>query len=176
MQIIQKHFCLIAWSFQSHHRDSVSHQLRYWNVSTVWPLRDVVAIFNQSFSNCYQRCIPWAFPVTLPWGEFHKLSLIMSQHRQATSHYLRKCWPKSLPTYGVPRSQWFNACLGAQGDTGILSPVKQGHGSPGHYVFCTCRVLRPMPFKQQYSHVLSLNRVGNALPRLYWQDPIIQIL
>ena len=28
--------------------------------------------------------------------------------RQATSHYLSQCWPRSLWPYGVTRSQWIN--------------------------------------------------------------------
>ena len=27
---------------------------------------------------------------------------------QATSHYLKQCWPRSLPPYGVTRPQWVN--------------------------------------------------------------------
>ena len=30
----------------------------------------------------------------------------MAWCRQATSHYLNQCWPRSLPPYGVTRPQW----------------------------------------------------------------------
>ena len=31
---------------------------------------------------------------------------VMTWCRQATSHYLNQCWPRSLPPYGVTRPQW----------------------------------------------------------------------
>ena len=33
---------------------------------------------------------------------------VMAWCRQATSHYLSQCWPRSLTPYGVTRSQWVN--------------------------------------------------------------------
>ena len=33
---------------------------------------------------------------------------VMAWCRQATSHYLSQCWPRSLTTYGVTRPQWVN--------------------------------------------------------------------
>ena len=33
---------------------------------------------------------------------------VMAWCRQATSHYLSQCWPRSLPPYGVTRPQWVN--------------------------------------------------------------------
>ena len=33
---------------------------------------------------------------------------VMAWCRQATSHYLSQCWPKSLSPYGVTRPQWVN--------------------------------------------------------------------
>ena len=33
---------------------------------------------------------------------------VMAWCRQATSHYLNPCWPRSLPPYGVTRPQWVN--------------------------------------------------------------------
>ena len=34
---------------------------------------------------------------------------IMAWCRQATSHYLRQCWPRSTPPYGIIRLQWVNS-------------------------------------------------------------------
>ena len=39
-------------------------------------------------------------------GDQSTLVQIMAWCRQATSHYLRQCWPKSMLSYGVPRPQW----------------------------------------------------------------------
>ena len=35
---------------------------------------------------------------------------VMAWCRQATSHYLSQCWPKSLLLYGVTRPEWVNWC------------------------------------------------------------------
>ena len=34
---------------------------------------------------------------------------VMAWCRQATSHYLIQCWPRSLSPYGVTRPQWVNS-------------------------------------------------------------------
>ena len=34
---------------------------------------------------------------------------VMAWRRQATSHYLSQCWPRSLSPYGVTRPQWVNS-------------------------------------------------------------------
>ena len=34
---------------------------------------------------------------------------VMAWCRQATSHYLSQCWPRSLTPYGVTRPQWVNS-------------------------------------------------------------------
>ena len=33
---------------------------------------------------------------------------VMAWCRQATSHYLNQCWPRSMSPYGVTRPQWVN--------------------------------------------------------------------
>ena len=44
------------------------------------------------------------------------LVLVMAWCRQATSHYLSQCWPRSLTPYGVTRPQWVkNHCHITQG-------------------------------------------------------------
>ena len=41
---------------------------------------------------------------------------VMAWCRQATSHYLSQCWPRSLSQYGVTRPQWVNSLrLGQNG-------------------------------------------------------------
>ena len=39
------------------------------------------------------------------------ISQVMAWYRQATSHYLSLCWPRSLSPYGVTRPQWVNLGL-----------------------------------------------------------------
>ena len=36
---------------------------------------------------------------------------VMAWWRQATSHYLSRCWPRSLSSYGVIRPQWVNSAI-----------------------------------------------------------------
>ena len=36
---------------------------------------------------------------------------VMARCRQASSHYLSQCWPRSLSPYGFTRTQWVNAYL-----------------------------------------------------------------
>ena len=36
---------------------------------------------------------------------------VMAWCRQATSHNLGQCWPRSLPPYGVTRPQWVNSLI-----------------------------------------------------------------
>ena len=38
---------------------------------------------------------------------------VMAWCRQATSHYLNQCWPRSLSPYGVTRPQWVKAMMRA---------------------------------------------------------------
>ena len=37
---------------------------------------------------------------------------VMAWCRQATSHYLSQCWPRSMLPYGVTRPQWVKAWIG----------------------------------------------------------------
>ena len=45
---------------------------------------------------------------TLPMRS-RTLVQVMAWCRQATSHYLSQCWPRSLSPYGVTRPQWVNS-------------------------------------------------------------------
>ena len=36
---------------------------------------------------------------------------VMAWCRQATSHYLSQCWPRSMPPYGVARTHWVNTII-----------------------------------------------------------------
>ena len=52
--------------------------------------------------------------ITLRWTSLDlsdnksTLDQVMAWCRQATSHYLNQCWPRSLPPYGVTRPQCVN--------------------------------------------------------------------
>ena len=76
---------------------------------THWPLGDFNSILCRSFSS--------DFFVNGGWGISYEIALdltddkstlvqAMAWCRQATSHYLNQCWPKSMPPNGVTRPQW----------------------------------------------------------------------
>ena len=59
----------------------------------------LIGIFTSS--NDYAlRWMPWDLA-----GDKSTLVQVMAWCRQATSHYLSQCWPSSMSTYGVTRSQ-----------------------------------------------------------------------
>ena len=56
---------------------------------------------------CCELALRW-IPLDLTDDE-STLVQVMAWCRQATSHYLSQCWPRSLSPYGVTRPQWVNA-------------------------------------------------------------------
>ena len=60
---------------------------------------------------------------------------VMAWCRQATSHYLSQCWPRSVSPYGVTRPQWVNYMTGYK------------NGSPSHDCLVTC------PIETEVRHV-----------------------
>ena len=42
------------------------------------------------------------------------LNKVMDWLRQATSHYLIQCWPRSISPYGVARPQWIKILLNVE--------------------------------------------------------------
>ena len=59
---------------------------------------------NGGWSFSYEIALRW-MPLDLT-DEKSTLVQVMAWCRQATSHYLSQCWPKSLSPYGVTRPQW----------------------------------------------------------------------
>ena len=51
-----------------------------------------------------ELALRWMSPVLA--DDESTLEQVMAWCRQATSHYLSQCWPRSLPPYGVTRPQW----------------------------------------------------------------------
>ena len=50
----------------------------------------------------------------MPWNltdDKSTLVQVMAWCRQATSHYLSQCWPRSLLPHGVTRPQWVNSTV-----------------------------------------------------------------
>ena len=90
----------------------------------------LISIHKLSFNSLIPGRFKWNFwymhfKLTLVidgWGIYCKIALgwlpldhifdnstlvqVMAWCRQATSHYLSQCWPRSMPPYGVTMPQW----------------------------------------------------------------------
>ena len=82
---------------------------------THWPLGDFSEILDKQFSSSFnssmaERSQP--SEIALWWlsldvtDDKSTLVQVMAWCRQATSHYLNQCWPRSLSLYGITRPQW----------------------------------------------------------------------
>ena len=60
---------------------------------------------------------------------------VMAWCRQATSHHLNQCWPRSLPPYGVTRQHWVKTCINKRLSMLLISSA-------------------PMPPYLEYTHLL----------------------
>ena len=91
----------------------------HWGcIKTHWPLGDLNVIlknvnFNLAlliaiFKSSHDNVLRW-MPQDLTDG-YSTLVQVMAWCRQATSHYLNQCWPRSPTPYGVTRPQWVNCC------------------------------------------------------------------
>ena len=77
--------------------------------------------FENIFQNVYFKLISWIDTLSNscetalrsmpqnPSGDKSTLVQVMAWCRQAASHYLSQCCPRSLSPYGVTRPQWVNA-------------------------------------------------------------------
>ena len=73
---------------------------------------------NGGWGISYEIALTW-IPLT---EDKSKLVHVMAWCRQATSHYLSQCWPRSLSPYGVTRHQWLK--------TEFLSHRQYNEGGP----------------------------------------------
>ena len=62
----------------------------------------LIGIFT-SYNHNALRWMPWDFT-----KDKSTLVQVMAWCRQATSHYLSQCWPRSMSPYGVTKHQWVN--------------------------------------------------------------------
>ena len=53
----------------------------------------------------------------------------MAWCRQATSHYLSQCWPRSISAYGVTRQQWVNSLWPSKTKMASMNMVYSGSGN-----------------------------------------------
>ena len=87
---------------------------------THWPLGDFKEIFRKVIFQLILMIDGWniSCKIVLKWMPMDftngksTLVQVMAWCRQATSHYLSQCWPRSLSPYGVIRPQWVNLWKG----------------------------------------------------------------
>ena len=79
---------------------------------------------------------------------------VMAWCRQATSHYLSQCWPRSLSPYGVTRPQWVKTpSLYWEGLKALV------HYSELYSVFCQAGIrLGSTPFSMENTGLLPIVR------------------
>ena len=85
---------------------------------THWSLRDLSKILHKWFQAILAidgggiSCETDLRSMSMdPTDDKSTLAQVMAWCRQKTSHYLSRCWPRSMSPYGVTRPQGFNQCL-----------------------------------------------------------------
>ena len=105
-----------------------------------WNFKHVIC--NKIFSYWWWRHFLWNCPdmnVTgLNWWS-STLAQVMAWCRQATSHYLSQCWPRSLSPYGIIRPQWVKLASSGQFSTIAVDEL----AAPGHQHICGLSLISP---------------------------------
>ena len=68
--------------------------------------------FQADFSGQWLRYLLWNCPHRVSLDHTYDKSTlvqVMARCRQATSHYLSQCWPRSKSPHGITRPQWVNS-------------------------------------------------------------------
>ena len=93
---------LLHWHWSNHMIGPLSH----------WPLGDFKLILCRWFSTLANGGWCMSHGIVLRWmpldltGDKSTLVQVMAWCRQATSHYMSQCWPRSISPNGVTRPQW----------------------------------------------------------------------
>ena len=95
--------------------------------------------FNGKFSFWWLRHLLWNCPQLMVTGltdDKSTLGQVMAWCRQATSHHLTQCWPRSMPPYGFTRPQWVKykhyTIRVYHGNLSIAMVSRGRHGAPKH--------------------------------------------
>ena len=74
-----------------------------------WNFRHVIFKQNLVIDGWGISCEIAIIWMSLDFSDYQStLVQVMAWCRQATSHYLSQCWPRSLSPYGITRPQWVN--------------------------------------------------------------------
>ena len=109
MKILSKwqHLCFSEWTQLYYEWCSHFNSLapsRFW-LNFRWVIFKQILVID-GWGISYEIALRW-MPLDLT-DDKSTLVQVMAWCRQATSHYLNQCWPRSLWPYGVTRPQWVN--------------------------------------------------------------------
>ena len=95
--------CLV-WNYQEGNLTLWPLKYLKWNIS--WVIFKPILVINCSgvFREIALRWMSQDFT-----DDKSTLVQVMAWCREATSHYLSQCWPRSMSPYGVTRPQWVNS-------------------------------------------------------------------
>ena len=91
-----------------------------FKVNFRWVIFKLILVVNDWGMSC-ETALIW-MSLDHIYGEL-TLVQTMAWCRQATSHYLSQCWPRSLSPYGVTRPQWFNITTTKQSTTKPIAHI-----------------------------------------------------
>ena len=97
---------------------------------THWLLGDLnlileVILVNSGWGIFYEIALRW-MPLDLT-DDKSTLVQVMAWCRQATSHYLGQCWPRSMSPNGVTRPQWVKIIAISPGYNELTKQIKSLH-------------------------------------------------
>ena len=111
-QSILKYFWIILARYQLNYLEGV-HLPEYILINSLAPGRPGCH-FKTAIFNLFYWLIRYSndnAPRWMPWDltdDKSTLVQVMAWYRQATSHYLSQCWPRSMLPYGITMPQWVN--------------------------------------------------------------------
>ena len=91
-----------------------NHGLTHWPLGSFNLILDILGHFRYFKLIIVNGGLDISYKIALRWmplgftDDESTLVQVMAWCRQATSHYLSQCWPRSMSPNGVTRPQWFN--------------------------------------------------------------------
>ena len=110
--------CLTIYIYTHTHTHTHGYGTGTWRVYSLalgkfkWNFRYLIFMIISGIGGCGISC-----ELALRWmsldltDDKSTLFPVMAWCRQATSHYLSQCWPRSLSPYGVTRPQWVKTAV-----------------------------------------------------------------
>ena len=127
-EMCDRRACPDLWCHYCHHQKQTVGK---FSCKTVFILCIYLSFLDKNIS-CENALIWMSLDFT---DDQSTLVQVMAWCRQATSHYLSQCWPRSLSPYGVTRPQWIDYST---------SSDCQGHRYHDNSIHCHVTVVTKM--------------------------------